>query len=105
MFAGCSETAQYGNMREAMAKLGECDFPKAIEAAEDALYFGKSNEKAYLTSIAVKAKSHEELKQMRQAEDAYQMLVKHSEKISNVSEAKKAVDTLNPLVERCKKKG
>lgn len=99
----CSETAQYGHMRAAMDKLGKCNFIGALEASNNAIAFGKTNEKNYMASLFIKAKSHEQLNQLKESEKTYSTIVENS-KIKTIANAKVVANNFNPLISSCNKK-
>ena len=98
---GCTDTAQMGNIHYAMEMLGKCNFVEAIDASNDALRLGKENEKAYIASIAIQAKSYEALGQLIEANKSYLLLIEHGSNIKSIEQAKAVVSKLNPLIIDC----
>ena len=100
----CSETAQYGHMRTAMEKFGKCNFVGALKASNEAITFGKTNEKNYMASLFIKAKSHEQLNQLKESEKTYRTIVENSIKIKTIEKAKMFANNFNRLINDCNKK-
>lgn len=102
IFTGCSATSQEGHMRKAMEMFNKCNFKEALSSSEEALSFNKANEKEFLVSLMIKARSEKILGKNTEAINSYELLVKNSPNIKTVEQAIKAAQALDPLISECK---